>query len=308
MTGTTIERAQHRWREILPQLGIDTRFLVNKHGPCPLCGGRDRYRFSDKDGDGWYFCNQCGAGNGLVLIRKKHGWDHKTACDEIDKIIGGLSAPVVGPNRSQCSSERRARDIERLLAEATDQAIVDTYLRRRGLSVSSPVLRGHPDCPYFDADRKPSGRLRAILAPFIGPDGEIKTAHRIYDAPHLAKPERKKNMPAVGTIRGGAVRLFDCGEELAIGEGIETMLAVREVFGVPVWACLTANGVESFAPPAGVRHMHVYADNDTNCTGQKAAYTLANRLSICNKITVEVHVPPIVGADWLDILNAKSSP
>src|SRR3954449_13062481 len=84
----TVERARGRWREILPQLGVDTRFLVNKHGPCPLCGGRDRYRFDDRDGTGSYYCNQCGAGVGVILIRKLHGWDHKTACDEIDKIIG----------------------------------------------------------------------------------------------------------------------------------------------------------------------------------------------------------------------------
>jgi putative DNA primase/helicase len=46
----TIERARHRWREILPRLGIETRFLVNKHGPCPLCRGKDRFRFDDRDG------------------------------------------------------------------------------------------------------------------------------------------------------------------------------------------------------------------------------------------------------------------
>jgi putative DNA primase/helicase len=306
MSGTTIERARRRWREILPLCGVDTRFLSNKHGPCPLCGGRDRYRFSDKDGDGWYFCNQCGAGSGLILVQKKNGWDFKTAVTEIDKIIG-TSAPIVEkPANPQCSDERRRRDVERLLAEANHQDVVDTYLHRRGLSVSSSVLRGHPSCPYFDADRKPAGRFPAILAPLIGPDDEIKTAHRIYDVPHLAKPERKKNMPVVGTINGGAVRLFDCDEELAIGEGIETMLAVREMFGLPVWACLTANGIESFVPPPGVRHLHVYADNDTNCTGQKAAYVIANRLSLRNKIAVDVHIPPTAG-DWLDVLNQRAS-
>jgi putative DNA primase/helicase len=307
MTGTTIERAQHRWREILPQLGIDTRFLTKKPGPCPLCAGKDRYIFDDKDGSGSYFCRQCGAGVGIILVRKKHGWDFKTAVTEIDKIIG-KSAPIVEkPTNPQCSDERRRRDIERLLAEANHRDVVDTYLHRRGLSVSSSVLRGHPSCPYFDADRKPAGRFPAILAPFMGPDGEIKTAHRIYDAPHLEKAERKKNMPVVGTINGGAVRLFDCDEELAVGEGVETMLGVREMFDLPVWSCLTANGLESFVPPPGVHHLHVYADNDTNCTGQKAAYTLANRLSIRNKISVEVHIPSITG-DWLDMLNEKSSP
>ena len=33
MTFDTVERARHRWREILPQFGIETRFLTNRHGP-----------------------------------------------------------------------------------------------------------------------------------------------------------------------------------------------------------------------------------------------------------------------------------
>ncbi len=55
---STIERARGRWSEILPRLGIDARFLRNRHGPCPLCGGKDRFRFDDRDGSGSYFCNQ----------------------------------------------------------------------------------------------------------------------------------------------------------------------------------------------------------------------------------------------------------
>ena len=37
---STIERATGRWREILPQLGIESRFLINKHGPCPYAAGK----------------------------------------------------------------------------------------------------------------------------------------------------------------------------------------------------------------------------------------------------------------------------
>ena len=62
----TIERARGRWREILPLFGIAPHFLVNKHGPCPICGGKDRFRFDDKDGSGSYFCNVCRAGNGVM--------------------------------------------------------------------------------------------------------------------------------------------------------------------------------------------------------------------------------------------------
>ena len=49
MSGETLERARNRWREILPRLGIETRFLSNKHGPCPLCGGKTSRCRSDRD-------------------------------------------------------------------------------------------------------------------------------------------------------------------------------------------------------------------------------------------------------------------
>ena len=66
----TTTRARGRWKEILAQFGIDPKFLTNRHGSCPLCRGKDRFRFDDKDGSGSYFCNQCGPGSGVILIRK----------------------------------------------------------------------------------------------------------------------------------------------------------------------------------------------------------------------------------------------
>ena len=104
----TIDRANGRWREILPQLGIETRFLQNKHGPCPLCGGKDRFRFDDRDGSGSYYCNQCGAGTGLLMIRKLKGWDHKTACDAVDEIIGNSEAAASEKGARKSPASRAA--------------------------------------------------------------------------------------------------------------------------------------------------------------------------------------------------------
>jgi putative DNA primase/helicase len=299
MTGSTIERARHRWREILPQLGIETRFLQNKHGPCPLCGGKDRFRFDDKDGSGSYYCNQCGAGVGVILLRKKHGWDFKTACDEIDRIIGTTAAAAIAT--PQKPNQRRAEAIDRALAQAADAEVVDGYLARRGIAARSPILQGHARCPYFDDDKRFVGNFPAIVAPILGPDGTLQSAHRIYDAD---VDPRKKSLPPITTINGGAVRLYEPDEELGIAEGIETALAVHELFRVPVWAALTANGIKSFVPPRGPLRLHVFADNDSNYVGQAAAYELAHRLNR-EGLTVEVHVPPIADTDWLDTLCPK---
>ena len=52
--------------------------------------------------------------------------------------------------------------------------------------------------------------------------------------------KRKKLMPPVDTVTGGAVRLFDAGDTLGVSEGIETAIATMELLGVPTWAALTA--------------------------------------------------------------------
>jgi hypothetical protein len=65
------EQSSGRWREILTRLGVCLP-AGKKLGPCPACGGKDRFRFDDKDGRGTWFCNQCDpkAGDGFELIKK----------------------------------------------------------------------------------------------------------------------------------------------------------------------------------------------------------------------------------------------
>lgn len=42
--------ARGRWPQILHHFWIDASHLKNKHGSCPVCGGKDRFRFDDKNG------------------------------------------------------------------------------------------------------------------------------------------------------------------------------------------------------------------------------------------------------------------
>lgn len=89
--------AKDRWARILNRLGgIDDSFLQGKHGPCPLCGGEDRWRWDDKDGTGTGFCSKCGgkqgaggAISGFDLLMRAKGWDFKEAAREVTVYLGG---------------------------------------------------------------------------------------------------------------------------------------------------------------------------------------------------------------------------
>jgi putative DNA primase/helicase len=301
----TVERARGRWREILPALGIETRFLTNKHGPCPLCGGRDRFRFDDRRGEGTYYCNQCGAGVGLIMLRKLHGWSYAEACAKVDEIIGRewRSPPPQQARPAQKSPTVKLAAIERLLREARSPEVVDAYLTRRGISARSSALLGDRKCAYRNEAKELVGLFPAIIAPVIGPDGTLLSAMRIYDADVTP---RKKLMPSVANINGGAVRLFEPGEELGVAEGIESALAAHELFDLPTWAALSEGGLRSFIPPPGLMRLVVLADNDASFIGQRAALDLAYRLRRDDPgLMVQVETPPEFDTDWLDVLLAK---
>jgi putative DNA primase/helicase len=140
---STSDRARGHWREILPILGVEERFLTGSHGPCPMCGGKDRYRFTDKDGDGWYYCNQCGPGSGILLLRRLYGWDHAEACRQVDQALGA-EPPCPSIENASRNDTAKLAAIRKLLAGANAGQVVTSYLHSRGIAVSSTVLVGHP--------------------------------------------------------------------------------------------------------------------------------------------------------------------
>ncbi len=295
-----------RWVSILSELGVSPKFLSPKHGPCPMCGGKDRFRFDDKDGKGTWICNHCGSGDGFTLLMKMNGWDFNQAKEAILPI-----APTARMGKPQWKrdDDYLRKTIANMWAAGVPVTVgdpVDIYLQRRKLAIRSPALRYLAKCRYHETGEEPRW-LPAMLASVIGPTGDMINIHRTYLTLEGSKADVRtvrKMMP--GPVpHASAIRLTKAFARLGVAEGVETALAASQLYGMPVWSVVNSSMMLSFQPPVEVGELHIFADNDKVYGGQSAAYALAHRVSVSPLAprSVAVHVPPHPGTDWNDVLR-----
>jgi len=314
-----------RWPEIHSTVAPILDDLIQrgiKHGPCPLCGGKDRARcFNDYPETGGIFCNQCGGGwDGIEVIRWANDWNFYQTITAVRKYFGhaGVENKKPYPPAIKVKKEdwtRKRNEQSQIWSESvTDPGPIADYLQYRGLSVSVPdSLRFHKNLTHYN-----NGRTRvfpAMVALIQRGDAIVGMQKTFLDRNGLGKASvdsPKKSPKCADTLSGGAVRLFDLEPDkpLLLVEGIETGLAVHQMTGMPVWACLSATMLAKVQVPATVKEVIVGGDLDHNETGQKAAEQLAARLCAEGRI-VKFSFPPGPipdgkrSIDWLDVLSQE---
>jgi len=299
----TTDAAKGRWRGILMHLGIPGEALRDKHGPCPLCGGTDRFRFDNKDGRGTYICNGCGAGDGMKLAMAFTGKPFADVAAQIDAILGNVKPDAAA--RAGMTDDQRRTALRAVWSQARPVQpgdTVDRYLATRGVSelVYPSSLRFGP------ALRDGEGGIRPCMVALVGVQGEKPVSlHRTFlKADGTGKAEMaapRKMMP--GEVPDGAcVQLSDwIGHgSIGIAEGIETAMSASALYDIPVWAALNSAMLAKWVPPDGAEDVTIFADNDPMFGGQAAAYRLAHRLSVKGS-SVKVLAPDNPGDDWNDV-------
>ncbi|MDE1484609.1 TOPRIM and DUF927 domain-containing protein [Xenorhabdus bovienii] len=139
----TVQQANNQWHGLLEALSINVPNDANKHTACPACGGKDRFRFDNKEGRGTFYCNQCGSGDGLSLVQKVKRCDAASAAKMIaDVLTYAPQRPSEQPPAREKASER-APIKERVLGLlASAEQGESAYMTDKGLSgYKLPILR-----------------------------------------------------------------------------------------------------------------------------------------------------------------------
>lgn len=289
------EQAKGRWRSILPLLGVPTTFLDGKQRACPMCGGKDRARFDDKEGFGTWICNQCGAGDGVKLAMLITGMSFPDTANRVRELLPEATFVASKPARDDEKCKRDMREVWSASVPITG-TLAEAYLRSRGIEPPYPaVLRF---MPRMRATKHELEYLPAMIAKVDDADGHGTNIHRtfLHDGDKAYRAMMPGPLPA-----GCAIRLGPIAPTLGVAEGIETALSVSRRFGVPCWSLISANNLGKWEPPPEVTQANIYGDNDASYTGHSYSYSLAHRLvTKPTPIKAQVFIPETVGTDWAD--------
>lgn len=332
------ELVDGKWDQVLKHAGLDDAFFgyTRSEGPCPMCGGRTRFRFYDVK-SGKHFCNGCGmAQDGWRLLRHLLGI---TDPFELSDWVRHEWAQIekVEPSAFVRSGSGDASD------ESTWPALQAKYARE--WEAGKPIQEGSPAwlyrklrCP--DAGQPPAvlrqvdqlkywvanddetarrtgkkfsvlGTFAGMLALVQGPDGAIVNVNRWY----LNADGTKADVPKVKKLAGGiitrgsyAVRLAEPDDCLAVTESVENAENIMAMRGVACWATLGKVGMTRFALPAGyerVKRVDFYGDNDQADQHGRRAGNDAARAARDNAkragLKSSVHLPSSTSYDYADI-------
>ena len=162
-----------RWVDVLGRLGVKTELLENKHGPCPGCGGKDRFRWDDKDGEGTWLCSQGGggtiSGDGLALLMHVTGKEWKECLTMVGEVVlgeAGARKGYDGPPRNEGVAPRPPRERETWVPDFSFEklsaiaAMADAGVSEEWFMERSPVdVRGMKPGELIEAVYEPGERV-----------------------------------------------------------------------------------------------------------------------------------------------------
>jgi phage/plasmid primase-like uncharacterized protein len=297
-------------------------------GPCPVCGGDDRFVVSHKKAV--WFCRGCGKGGDVIALAQH--LDAVGFLRAVETLAG--ERPERGSDDQRAAQnivghERRRREQEeqdRRENEAKTKYAIETWsegaciwdtpaqvylLSRRCDGMFPPdrdaAFRFHKSC-VFGGQRLPC--LLTLLRNIATDDPQAvqRTA--------LTADGKKIGRMMLGPKTGAAVKLWPHScvtNRLVLGEGTESVLSAalhihhRGAALAPAWAAIDAGNVRAFPVLPGVQELTILVDHDVpdergRQEGQKAARDCSSRWTAAGR-QVSRLTPNKPGDDFNDILT-----
>jgi hypothetical protein len=182
--------------------------------------------------------------------------------------------------------------------------LAETYLReQRKLNLpddfAEMVLRFHPRCPWRNENTGNTDHVPALIAPFRSiDDNAITGIQRVA----LKDDGTKLGRRMLGIVHRAAIKLDPQGERLAIGEGLESCMAARELECGPAWALGSVGAISFFPVIDGVRQLVVLGEQ--GAASERAIKICGTRWRKAGR-RVRIVMPDIGFSDLNDVLIAE---
>ncbi|EHF3472195.1 DUF927 domain-containing protein, partial [Proteus mirabilis] len=294
-----VKASQGRWLYILANLGI-TVPDNHKHGACPKCGGKDRFRFDDKNGKGTWFCNQCGHGDGLDLVKLVTGKETKTACQEVSKIILLPTFKEIAPTQiKKVSAKKGIEHYEKI--KAFSSLGESQYLINKGFANHQCLITRQQ---YTQGEF--SFPVGSLLLPLVDTDSVIKGGQ-------LISLNGEKSLLSGSTLSGSFIIVRQPKkkplEQIVITEGFATGLSLSKCLDALIVASVSATNLVKVAQQLRAQYpdakIIIAGDNDFVDGKDNTGKMWAERAG--KAVDGWVTLPPThYKADWDDFRQENS--
>lgn len=179
------------------------------------------------------------------------------------------AAPKTTSPKQAAAPTGSSEAAQRLLSMSTplNGSLAATYLRGRGITDlrDTSALRFHPNCYYRGEGEDEIEIWPAMIAAVTDLEGKVTGVHRTWlarDGSGKAPVDTQRK--AMGQLLGHAVRFGVVKDVMAAGEGIETVLSLRQALPkMPMVAALSAGHLAAIHLPAHLRRLYIVRDNDS---------------------------------------------
>lgn len=294
-----------QWPYIFSSLGINTP-RSGKHGPCPICGGRDRFHFDNKEDRGTWYCRQCEgrvAGDGLDLVSKFFDIPLSSSALKVANLLGiDTYSPTKIENNLYSRNRNMAKDKEAIRTNNKHQAASKrasaiwknaapadpkhTYLQRKGIEPN-----GARQLTCTVTNGKTCFPPNTLVIPVKDNENNLISLEFIHGS---------SKQGLAGSLRKGGQLILgnpSSAKNIWIAEGFATGATVHQLTGEPVIIAFTANNFSNIVKSALYQFdgatLTIAGDDDP--TGRKQAEIVVQNTKH------KVKIPPFNAKEVLEI-------